>query len=146
MYNLLGLGRRPGQGASMMLRGERVAGGSGYVRAALALRFTISDLMAEVSVGSQELAALGLLGLNLLLQTVIMVSPGHFRPVPVPALSPLVSLATLAGLALAFGAGLPLRRTVPLPLRRALCGLALLTLGGLSIAGVVYAVDGTRSV
>jgi len=123
-----------------------VAGGTAYARLHFALRYSILDLLREVSVGSAELAALGLIGLSLIVQTVIFVSPGHFRPAPVPALSTFISLGTLAGLVLAFAAGLPLRRCLTLRVRQGLCVIALGAIGVLALIGTIDTINGTMYV
>jgi hypothetical protein len=130
----------------MILRGERAVGRAAHARLGLAPRYALANLMTEVAVGSAELAALGLISFCLVIQTIIFVSPGHFRPVPVPALSIFVSLGTLAALSLAFCAWVPIRTRLPLRIRQGLCASAIAALGILSVIGTVDAINGTLGV
>ncbi|HZU13605.1 MAG TPA: hypothetical protein VFB58_12265 [Chloroflexota bacterium] len=110
-------------------------------RSLVRLRDRIALLRTEVAVGSVDLARLGLIGLALALQTVVLQSPGHFRPAGTWYFAVLVAGGTFTALALSLAAALP-RWAFPVPLRRTLGVIALASLIVLSVIGGWKATSG----
>lgn len=98
-------------------------------------------LRAEILAGSPLLARIGLIATALSLQTLVLVSPGHFRPAPNALFAILVTLGTLGSLALAFFSTLDLGRMLRLRVRQSLGAVGLALLVVLSIAGVKRGAD-----
>lgn len=129
-----------------MLRGEHIADRDLMARWAELLRWRLAVLRTEVVLGSVELARLGLIALALALQTIVLDSPGHFRPAPNAFFAVLTAGGTLLSLALCLAATLPLRRILDRRQRRILGVIALATLGLLSIFGIQRAIGGVGQV
>lgn len=119
----------------MLHHGERVAAGpSSRLRAWI---YTKSILFRDdVAVGSPDLARIGLIALALALQTIVLFSPGHFRPAGEEGFAVFVAAGTLASLGLCLAATLPIRVLLGVHLRRALAAAALATLAILPVLGV----------
>jgi uncharacterized membrane protein len=129
----------------MILRDERIAQAAAGNRLRARVRYALIGLISEALVGSPLLACLGLIGLALALQTIMLQSPGHFRPAGTGANAVFICAEVLLSLAACFVATLPLRRLLSLRARRALAGAAFLSLGILSVIGLTQAVAGTRA-
>lgn len=109
-------------------------------RLATVLAVRAALLRTEWALGSTALVCLSLSLCAMGLQTVGMLSPGHFRPAPNIGFAVLVSGSTLGSLVVALVLGLRLRRILPLPARRAIIilGLALTCVLGFMGAQNVY--------
>src|SRR5579859_2431376 len=129
----------------MIQRGERIASGSAATRAGTALRLKLADIRTEVAVGSLDLSRVGLITIALLLQSLVMASPGHFRPATTWYFGVFVSLGTLVSLGLCVVQAFPLRSWVSLRVRQALCGVALIGLTVLAGIGAKNAVSGVQA-
>lgn len=118
----------------MIQRGEQAATGSTAGRLGGIARLKFVLLRDEVLAGSPLLARLGLITAALALQTVILFSPGHFRPAGDSIYAVLVPLGLAGSLAACFLATLQPKRIFGLRARQ---GLAILALAGpVSLAGV----------
>jgi hypothetical protein len=104
-----------------------------------------SSLWTEIVVGSPDLARIGLISLALAAQTIVLYSPGHFRPAPNALFAAMATLGTLSSLGLALVASLPLKRFTGLTVRQLLAATALVALIGLSVVGVRVGLDGIWS-
>lgn len=129
----------------MIQRGERIASGSAATRAGTALRLKLAGIRTEVAVGSTDLARVGLITVALMLQTLVMASPGHFRPATTWYFAVFVSLATLVSLGLSVAQAFPLRPWLSTTVRRGLCCLALIGLTVLAGVGLKDAVSGVQA-
>lgn len=128
----------------MMLRGERIGKAPIGSRLLLYWRLTLSLLRSEIAVGSVTMARIGLIGLACALQTLVLFSPGHFRPSPTWMFAVFVPLGTAASLVCCLVATLPLRRMLGLRTRQTLGMAALVSLVLLSLVGVVQGSNGIR--
>lgn len=128
----------------MIHHGDR-AGTGQYARVGAWLRSKRILLHDEVAVGSPDLARIGLIALALTLQTIVLASPGHFRPAGDPAHAAEVTLGTLLSLALCLVASLQIRSVLGLGARRVLGTCALLALAILPIFGVVHGAQGVHN-
>lgn len=126
----------------MLQRGERVASGEPLARLVILAQLRVASLRAEIAVGSADLARAGCIGIALALQTIVLLSPGHFRPATNSFFALLVTLGTLASLAVCVLAALPLRRVLGIRARQILAVSALVTLAALSVMGATRAVAG----
>lgn len=129
----------------MIQRGERIASGSAATRAAEVIRLKLLEIRTDVAVGSPDLARVGIITLALVLQTLVMASPGHFRPATTWYFAVFVSLGTVLSLALCVGQAFPLRPLLTLQVRRLLCCTALLGLSVLSCVGLSNAVSDVQA-
>jgi hypothetical protein len=111
-----------------------------------AARSIILLLRTEILVGSPDLVRIGLISLALAAQTIVLYSPGHFRPAPNGIFAALATVGTLSSLGLALVATLPIKRIIRLPVRQLLAGTALLALIGLSVVGVRVGMEGIWSI
>ena len=127
---------RAGSGTLLIQAEEKVGRPSWGVRLAAATRLQIALLGTEVAVGSPDLARIGLIGLALALQTVVLFSPGHFRPAGTALYGVLVPLGTGGSLAAALLATLSLKRLLNLHARQMLAASAFLSLSILAVVGV----------
>ncbi len=82
----------------MIQSGERVASGSLRYRLTANLRYKAGLIIDEALVGSPDLARVGLVALALGLQTIVLFSPGHFRPATNAFFAAVVALGTLGAL------------------------------------------------
>src|SRR5438067_1623240 len=114
----------------------------------LTLRFplALSVLRDEILAGSPALVRTGLIGLALALQTVVLSSPGHFRPATNDFFALLVSVGTLGSLALCFAATLPLKRLLGLRARQLLALATFIALPILAVIGINDTFVGIRAV
>lgn len=101
---------------------------------AVPLRLRLAALSAEIAAGTVMLARVGLVALAIGLQTLVLMSPGHFRPAPNALLAIFVALGTVLSLGIAAVATLPAVRHVPWQVRRAIgvAGLLVLAIGSVS--------------
>ncbi|GAC1445759.1 MAG: hypothetical protein NVSMB52_08170 [Chloroflexota bacterium] len=99
-------------------------------------------MRVEVEVGSPLLTRLGLISLALGLQTLVLYSPGHFRPATNSFFALFVTCSTVGSLALAFLATLRVRTVFSLRIRQYLGACGLLVLALLSMFGGWRAVTG----
>ena len=129
----------------MIQRGESLASGSTATRAATRGRIQLSDLRTLVVVGSPQLARVGIVALALLLQTLVMASPGHFRPATTWYFAVFVTLGTLVSLVLSAGLAVPLRNVLSLRIRQWLCVSGLAVLSILTCVGITNAVSGIQA-
>jgi hypothetical protein len=129
----------------MIQRGEQIASGSAGARAATTVRLRLAAIWTDIAVGSPDLARIGLVSTALILQTLVMASPGHFRPATTWYFAVFVTLGTLVSLALCAGQAFPLRPMLPLAVRRLLGVTALLGLSVLAGVGVTNAVSGVQA-
>jgi hypothetical protein len=129
----------------MIQRGEQIASGSAGARAATTVRLRLAAMWTDIAVGSPDLARIGLVTTALILQTLVMASPGHFRPATTWYFAVFVTLGTLTSLALCAGQAFPLRPMLPLAVRRLLGVTALLGLSVLAGVGVTNAVSGVQA-
>ena len=129
----------------MIQRGESLASGSTATRAATGTWRTLSDIRTQVAVGSPQLARVGIVSVALLLQTLVMASPGHFRPATTWYFAAFVALGTLVSLLLSAGLALPLRTMLSPTIRRWLCVVALAVLSILTCVGITNAVSGIQA-
>lgn len=114
-------------------------------RPAASLRRIFILLRDEIVVGSPILARVGLIGLALAIQTVVLFSPGHFRPAGQWYFAALAASGTLLSLALCLAATLPVKRLLHVRVRQALGIIALLALGILSGMGTWHGAVGLAS-
>lgn len=119
----------------MIQSGEHVASGSPRHRDTIGLRYKAALLASEVLVGSPDLARVGLVALALGLQTIVLFSPGHFRPATNDFFAILVTVGTLAALAGVFYA-VAHRPSLRVGTRRSLAAAGLLALTVLSGLGL----------
>lgn len=103
-------------------------------------------LRDEIAVGSPELARVGLIALALTLQTIVLFSPGHFRPAGTLYYSFQVAVGTLLSLALTATASLNLKTILSVRVRRLLGIAAVVSLAVLPVLGVVHGAQGLRSI
>lgn len=82
----------------MIQSGGRTASGSLRYRATATLRYKASLIVDEVLVGSPDLARIGLVAFALGLQTIVLFSPGHFRPATNHFFAIVVAMGTLVAL------------------------------------------------
>jgi hypothetical protein len=129
----------------MIQRGEQIASGSAATRAGTTLRLKLTGIRTEVAIGSADLSRVGLITLALVLQALVMASPGHFRPATTWYFAVFVSLGALVSLALCAGQAFPLRSMLPLAVRRLLCCAALIGLSILACVGITNAVSGVQA-
>lgn len=129
----------------MIQPGERALDAGWLVeRLGLWLRFKAALLRSEVRLGSSDLARVGLVALAVALQTIVLASPGHFRPADSAFFAILVCLATLAGLGLCLAATLPQHLLFDLRVRQLLGVAAIIALGILCIVGVGKSIGGAQ--
>lgn len=129
----------------MIQRGEQIASGSAATRAATTVRLKLASIRTEVAVGSPDLSRIGVITLALILQALVMASPGHFRPATTWYFALFVSLGTALSLALCASQAFPLRTLLPLTIRQLLCCTALLGLSILTCVGITNAVSGMQA-
>lgn len=120
----------------MIQSGERIASGSLRYRATATLRYKAGLIADEVLVGSPDLARIGLVALALGLQTIVLFSPGHFRPATDDFFAILVALGTLVALLACVAAVSRYDSLLGLRGRRSLAASGLLALTVLSGVGV----------
>jgi hypothetical protein len=124
----------------LVQRGDEILASSWTGRAADLLWLKLVVLRDEVLVGSRDLARIGLVGIALTLQTIVLFSPGHFRPAGIGAYAVQVSVGTLGALLACFLAAFSLKGT-SLRLRQGLGTIALVSLFVLSFMGVWHTVE-----
>jgi hypothetical protein len=129
----------------MIQRGEQIASGSAATRAGTAFRLKLAGIRTEVAVGSTDLSRVGLITVALILQSLVMASPGHFRPATTWYFAVWVSLGTIVSLGVCAGQAFPLRSWLSLTVRRGLCCVALVGLTVLAAVGVKNAVSGVQA-
>jgi hypothetical protein len=129
----------------MIHGGEPLASESAATRAGLTLQPTIAALRIEVAVGSVDLTRVGLVTVALILQTLVLASPGHFRPAPTWYFTLFVATGTLLSLGLVGMLALPLRTLIPIPARRVLCLTAVVGLAILSCVELPNTVGAVRA-
>jgi uncharacterized membrane protein len=112
----------------------------------LRVRLALSVLRDEILAGSPALVRIGLIGLALALQTVVLSSPGHFRPATNDFFALLVTVGTLGSLALCFAATLPLKRLLGLRARQLLALATFIALPILAVIGINDTFVGIRAV
>ena len=119
----------------MLHHGERVvAGPRSGLRAWLQTKGIL--FRDDVAVGSPDLARIGLIGLALAIQAIVLFSPGHFRPAPEAYFAVLVAGGTLASIGLCLAATMPIRQLLSVRARQLLAAAALATLVILPVIGV----------
>ena len=111
-----------------------------------AARSIVLLLRTEILVGSPDLARIGLISLALATQTIVLYSPGHFRPAPNGFSAAMATVGTLGSLGLALLATLPIKRFTGLTARQLLAGTALVALVALSVVGVRVGIEGIWSI
>lgn len=119
----------------MIQSGERTASSSPY-RVTTRFRYKAGLIADEVLVGSPDLARVGLVVLALGLQTIVLFSPGHFRPATDAFFAILVALGTLVSLLAVLVATSRWDSFFGLGGRRSLAACGLLALTILSGVGV----------
>ena len=129
----------------MIQRGEQIASGSAATRAGMTVSLKLAGIRTEVAVGSPDLSRVGIITLALILQALVMASPGHFRPATAWYFAVFVSAGTVISLALCAGQAFPLRSLLPLAIRRILCCTALIGLSILACVGITNAVSGVQA-
>lgn len=130
----------------MMLRGGQVKAGSAANPFSMRIRLSLALLRDEVAVGSPELARVGLIAIAIALQTIVLESPGHFRPAPNALFAVLAPTLTLLSLLLCLVATLPLKRMLSSSGRRLLAGAALAICGVLATMGISNTIIGVSAV
>jgi hypothetical protein len=126
----------------MIQPGERVAREALLDQVAAYIRFKLALLYDEIRIGSIELAQLGLIALAIALQTLVVLTPGHFRPTPIPYYAWQVVLGSFASLAIALIATLNFKRFLGIRIRRLLCCFALVAICGLPLVAFFVASPG----
>jgi hypothetical protein len=106
------------------------------------VRLRALALLSEVALGSIDVGRLSLVGLGVLLQSLVMLSPGHFRPAPNIAFAVFVTGGTLLSLVLCGLAVTDISRFTTPRIRRVLAISVLMVLGAFSILGVQHAASG----
>ncbi|MGH2442275.1 MAG: hypothetical protein ACRDFX_03805 [Chloroflexota bacterium] len=129
-----------------MLESERIGRRTAPARWCDVLRGQSIAWRTEILIGSVDLARIGLVGIALALQTIVLFSPGHFRPANNLFFAILVPSATLASLVACLLIALPLRQVFGLQVRRVLCASAFVSLIVLSVIGVTRVTGGVTSV
>jgi hypothetical protein len=129
----------------MIERGERArptypGGGFGAV-----LHLRAFALWTEVALGSVDAARLSLVAMSIVLQSVVLMSPGHFRPAPNVFFALFVVIGTLGSLVLCGVATTNIERFTSVGIRRVMALAALLLLAGFSVLGVQHAIGGARA-
>lgn len=124
----------------MIQSGERLRAHARDSFAAI-VRYRLALLWIEVRLGSPALASVGLISLALALQTVVLNSPGHFRPSTSPFFTAIVVAGTAGSLASCWLAAYPLRRLLQLRVRQFLALGAIVSLSVLSVIGVGHTVS-----
>lgn len=130
----------------MLGTGERVRAGMRPVGFSAAVYRHVLLIQSEVQAGSPVLASISLAALALVVQTLVLNSPGHFRPAPNPLFAVAVCFGTLLSLALTLAAASPLRDLLYLRARQSLCVAGLLSLGILTFSGIGYTTSGIVSI
>jgi hypothetical protein len=129
----------------MIQRGEQIASGSAATRAGTTFGLKLAGIRTDIAVGSPDLARVGIITVALILQSLVMASPGHFRPATTWYFAVFVTLGTLVSLGLCAVQAFPLRSWLPLTIRRGLCCVALIGLTVLAGIGVTNAVSGVQA-
>ncbi|HEY8685697.1 MAG TPA: hypothetical protein VIO57_08840 [Chloroflexota bacterium] len=129
----------------MIQRGERIASGSAATRAGTTFGLRLAGIRTDIAVGSPDLARVGIITVALILQSLVMASPGHFRPATTWYFAVFVTLGTLVSLGLCAVQAFPIRSWLPLTIRRGLCCVALIGLTVLAGIGVTNAVSGVQA-
>src|SRR5947209_3229892 len=94
----------------MIQSGERLnARPSLTARSVASIWEKVALLRAEACLGSAEMTRASLAILAIAAQTLVLYSPGHFRPAGSGIFASIVTLGTLLSLALCFGAGLDVK-------------------------------------
>lgn len=119
----------------MIQSGDRVASGSLRYRFTSVLRYKAGLLAGEVLVGSPDLGRVSLVALALGLQTIVLFSPGHFRPATNAFFAIVVTLGTLVALAAAYLATSEVLPRLRITARRGIAVSGLLALTLLSCIG-----------
>ena len=130
----------------MIQRDERVLGASPAAGLAAQLRHRVLMLRSEIAVGSPLLARFGLVAMAMVLQTLALSSPGHFRPAGNGVFALLVALETLLSVVAAFAATLPLKQLFSMRVRRVLGLCALFTMATFPVFGLWQVGNGVRAV
>jgi hypothetical protein len=129
----------------MIQRGEQIASGSAATRAGTTFGLKLAGIRTDIAVGSPDLARVGIITVALILQSLVMASPGHFRPATTWYFAVFVTLGTLVSLGLCAVQAFPIRSWLPLTIRRGLCCVALIGLTVLAGIGVTNAVSGVQA-
>lgn len=108
----------------------------GAARLASALTLKIVALRTEWALGSVALVWLAFTVIAMGLQTIGMLSPGHFRPAPNLLFAALVSGTTIASLGASLALGLPLRRLMSLRVRQGVIAVGFAIFAVLTFMGV----------
>lgn len=130
----------------MIQPGERTEPASVGVHLAALARDRVALLWTEVTLGSPVLSRVALVTMAIGLQTIVLLSPGHFRPASSAFFAILVAACTLASLALAGAASLPLKELLGLRARQTLAASGLLLLALLSVVGTTKTVQGVTAI
>src|SRR5436305_9392067 len=126
----------------MIQRGEYARPATWTERAAAPARLRAIALFSEIAIGSADATRIGLVALALGLQTIVLYTPGHFRPAGMWYFAVLVTGGTFVSLGLALAATLPLRPWLALGARQtvAIAGLAVICI--LAVMGTGRTIQG----
>src|SRR6516165_9555402 len=125
-----------------MLGSEQLGHGAILPRVAARGRLTVAFFRAEIAVGSSMLATLGLIASAMALQTLVLSSPGHFRPADSTIFAIFEPLALIASLGACLIATVSLRKVLNLRTRRMLCVVCFACLAVLSGIGISHTITG----
>jgi hypothetical protein len=109
------------------------------------LRLRALALWSDVALGSVDIGRLSLVAFAVLLQSAVLLSPGHFRPAPDLFFAVFVTGGTLLSLVLCGLAVTDIRRWTNAPMRRGMALCALVGLAGFSVLGVQHAASGVSA-
>jgi hypothetical protein len=129
----------------MLERGERARRQTLTERLATRIWLNVVALRTEVSIGSVDFARLGLVSMAVGLQSLVLMSPGHFRPAGSFFFAAFVAVGTLGSLALCLAATTRLEQWSNVRLRQGLSIAALLVLAVFSVMGVQRAASGVHA-
>ncbi|HEX8917513.1 MAG TPA: hypothetical protein VF898_03340, partial [Chloroflexota bacterium] len=129
----------------MIQSGRRVQSSALATRLVARAGLTARLVLAELLVGSPVLTRVGFVVLAVLLQTIALFSPGHFRPADTPFFAVLVPAATLGAIGFLICAAVPFNRLNWLRVRQGVAGAGLVALLTLSVVGVFHAIPAVGS-
>jgi hypothetical protein len=129
----------------MLERGERARLETLTQRLATLIWLRVAALRTELSIGSVDFARLGLVSMGVGLQSLVLMSPGHFRPAGSFFFAGFVAAGTLGSLALCLVATTQLETWTTVRVRQGLSVAALLVLAVFSVMGVQRAASGVHA-